>query len=267
MAIRGSFVCSIAKTASRTFPKWVVPSSLAILASLVLSGCPTAYVGIDTCLTCHDGRYAPDRTGVKESAHAEVGCEACHGPGYLHVRNGGRGGLFIGVPANNDFCSKCHEEAVSGFAQSRHGEDNLFSCDECHDVHRPDRTRVGFRNNDLCLQCHASQGFDSETAITDHTFHPVDPEGTGASRCTACHMVPLVRVDQSEGPHGHSFRTTPPIASNEAAAAGITPVPPNTCAGITGCHDGTVTTSLVFDVDDEGTNAWLQSMYEVIAGT
>jgi predicted CXXCH cytochrome family protein len=254
----------------RVSAKRAAAGLLAVLASFALPGCPggnAGYVGMDACLGCHDGRYAPDRTGVKENGHAEVGCEACHGPGYLHVRNGGRNGLFIGVPANYDFCAKCHEEDANGFAESKHGVEGLFSCDECHDVHAPERTRASFKNNDLCLQCHVLRGFVSEAAIASHTLHDVDPEGTGASRCTSCHMPPLGRVDQARGPHSHSLWPIPPIASNEAAAAGVTPVPPNSCSGAAGCHDGSVATAPVFDVDNPDDNAVLQLLYDSRHGT
>ena len=46
-------------------------------------------------------------------------------------------------------------------------------------------------DNSLCLRCHEAFGFATDEAISAHTHHSVDPAGSGASRCTACHMPPL----------------------------------------------------------------------------
>ena len=225
-------------------------------------------VGTLTCLACHDGQTAPDQRQFENSAHMAVGCEACHGPGYFHIRNGGRFGLFISKPDAQDyqFCGRCHQSEAAGFAQSGHAREKAASCLDCHDVHSANRTRSSYLDNALCLGCHAPRGFDTSAAIEEHTFHAVDPAGTGASRCSACHMPPLQRLDQAEGPHGHSMIPLAPITSNEAAAAGVTPTPPNSCAGIAGCHDGSVITAPVFDVDNIALNEGLQAMFEARYG-
>ncbi|MBI4559505.1 MAG: hypothetical protein HY706_18105 [Candidatus Hydrogenedentes bacterium] len=224
------------------------------------------------CLSCHDGRSAPNQLGFLVSAHRSIECEVCHGSGYLHVRNGGRGGLFITNPAKLSFpetyatCNTCHADTVVGFLASHHAVEQVVTCADCHDVHQPGGMQANPTDNTLCLQCHAELGFDSDAAISTHTFHPVDPAGTGASRCTACHLPPLQREDQADGPHDHTLLTIPPIRSNEAAAAGVTPIPPNSCSGITGCHDGTVPEAPVFDVDNLALNEILQSIYDARYG-
>lgn len=244
--------------------------SFALLCGL--TGCPggPGAVGTQVCLTCHNGRLAPDRSEFPLSAHAAIGCETCHGPGYLHVRNGGRGGLLIQVPESDDalygLCTQCHEREIEGHLESRHGASGALNCLDCHDVHSADRTISRHTNNSLCLTCHRQAGFATNAEIEEHTFHSVDPAGTGASRCTACHMVPLQRLDQAEGPHSHTMMPVPPIESNIAADAGVSPTPPNSCSGIAGCHDGTVLTSPVFDVDNPEHNEWLQIVYDARYG-
>jgi predicted CXXCH cytochrome family protein len=225
-------------------------------------------VGTTVCLTCHNGQLAPDRSAFKDSPHYDIGCEKCHGPGYWHVRNGGRSGLFINNLEHLNFeestnaCVQCHLEQKDGFLNSDHATKQAVRCVDCHDVHSAQWNRWNDKNNDLCLHCHASYGFDTNTEIESHTHHPVDPQVTGASRCTGCHMPPLQRDAQASGPHSHSFQPIPPIQSNEAAASGIQPAPPNSCSGIMGCHDGSVVTAPIFDVDNTQLNGLIQILYD-----
>jgi len=239
---------------------------LAAVVAIVLAGCEgPGYVGTDTCLRCHNGKLAPDKREYLKSAHAffEKGCEECHGPGALHVRNGGRYGLFI-KEAGMDVCAKCHEAEVSGFKDSLHFTQQDMDCFDCHDPHSKLETLRPFTDNQLCLQCHAYQGFATQADIEAHTFHSYDPTGTGASQCVLCHMVPGQREDQDAGLHFHSMKPVPPIESN---LAGTTPAPPNSCSGITGCHDGTVVTAPVFNVDVPQDNNTLQIIFDARYGS
>ena len=239
---------------------------LPLLASFALFGCPAGReVGNDVCLTCHNGLLAPDQSSFPMSAHHFLDCERCHGPGQAHVRNGGQGGLFIENPNRLPFdehyelCAACHATQLDGYLDSDHARKKAVRCTDCHDVHTPPVTRLSFIDNELCRACHE---FPSIEAISEHTFHSYNPTTTGASRCTNCHMPPLVRTDQPDGPHLHSMQPIPPIQSNLAMDAGIFPAPPNSCSGIMGCHDGTVITAPVFDVDDPEDNQLLQIIFE-----
>ncbi len=308
---------------------------LTVAGSSGIEGCAyspgrVGYVGNATCMGCHDGRSASDMRRFRDSAHAGVSCETCHGPGYDHVRVGGRGGLLIDNPAREPFaqqaevCTQCHQDTVRGYERTLHATAQAASCHDCHDVHRegglskakqgPVANRLeaiaetcsdchGVQtaqflesghaqagvatcvschdmhreemftadpvDNSLCLQCHGSRflGFHTEANIDFHTgdFHPVDPAQSGASRCTSCHMPPLEQEGQPDVPHDHTMAPFPPAATNELLGEGVFPVPPNSCAGIAGCHDPAVPGSgQPFDVNNPMDNTFLQELYETI---
>ena len=250
---------------------------LGLLICSGITGCKPlglGYVGTDTCLKCHNGQIAEDKQSFLTSPHAAAtSCEGCHGPGYFHVRNGGRYGLFANNRVNTrQVCDACHHAEVADYLKSAHaeeadkdGDEEDVSCASCHDPHTNAVTSRPFTDNQLCLQCHVYESdFTSEAIIQEHTFHAYDPAGTGASRCVACHMVPKQRANQSEGVFDHSMRPVPPIASNES---GITSAPPNSCSGVMGCHDGTVSTAPVFSVDDPQMNVTLQGIYDTRYGS
>lgn len=224
-------------------------ASLLSVCFFALAGCPaenTAFVGTQVCLQCHDGVLAPDRADFLDSRHFAVGvdCEACHGPGFAHVRAGGRNGVFIDSLRNvpnaeaHLVCARCHESPTDGFIQSGHFTRDILSCMDCHNVHSTELSMPQV-DNSLCLQCHQFIEFPNDDAVDFHTFdfHPVDPAGSGASRCSNCHMPQLEQRDPRGGPRSHSLFTVPPQATLEAAARGDFPVMPNSCAGVAGCHD------------------------------
>ncbi len=241
---------------------------LAGASSIGPSGCEPirgSYLGTEVCLACHDGRVASDHTSFRASMHNTVECEECHGPGLQHVHDGGPNGLYIDVPPTtftglSDFCAKCHAPEAADYAKGAHAESNV-TCLDCHDVHAAGEVRTSAKNNRLCLQCHKRE-FNSTEAIADHTWHSVDPAGIGTSRCTTCHMPPTQRIDQNLGQHRHSLIPLAPITSNDAAQAGVTPVPPNSCSGIVGCHDGPNIYLPHFDVDNPIHNTLLQAIFE-----
>ena len=266
----------------RFFPTWFLTTNpfrslhrtvFFLLSTTLFVGCnssPPGKVGTQACLGCHNGLTAQNRQNFLESPHfsAGVGCEDCHGGGITHVRYGGSLGLFIDNPARGDFgasyesCVKCHADTVGQFHNSVHGQREIASCQSCHTAHEAESLLLPATNNELCLSCHDVLGFATDAQITAHTFHPVDPEITGASRCIECHMNPTPRFDQESGGRSHDWVPREPIFSNLAAEAGMDPIPPNTCAGIMGCHDGSVSGAPIFDVDSPEINASLQNLFE-----
>ena len=145
---------------------------------------PTAHytdAGSEGCLRCHGG---DNMLVVMESAHGDqsnphapfaedqAGCEACHGPGSLHVsrsRGGagfpplarfGRGG--DPVPEQLQLCLGCHgedmgEHAGMEFRGSLH-DTGRMTCSSCHQVHTAENV-LASRDAQIenCSTCHASQ--------------------------------------------------------------------------------------------------------------
>ncbi len=97
------------------------------------------------------------------------------------------------------------------------------SCPDCHDSHSLALHREG---NELCLQCHQPEVYDTR----DHHFHQKIHEGkeSEGAKCVRCHMVerPYMVIDWRAD---HSFRLPRPDLSAEVGT-------PNACTQ-SGCHD------------------------------
>ncbi len=95
-------------------------------------------------------------------------------------------------------------------------------CSDCHDSHSATLIKTG---NDLCLQCHQREVYDS----SDHHFHKKTVEGrpSDGALCMKCHMPerPYMVVDWRAD---HSFRRPRPDLSAEIGT-------PNACTQA-GCH-------------------------------
>ena len=85
------------------------------------------------------------------------------------------------------------------------------TCSDCHDPHSMKLRQPG---NGVCMQCHATEKFDTEK----HHFHNA---GTKGALCAECHMSPrnYMVVDPR---HDHSFRIPRPDLSVELGT-------PNAC--------------------------------------
>jgi len=108
------------------------------------------------------------------------------------------------------------------FLQSKmHARD--VRCSDCHDSHSLKLVREG---NDLCLQCHEAQVYDSR----DHHFHAKIHEGqpSEGALCVKCHMVEQTYM-VIDWRADHSFRVPRP---DLAAEIGV----PSACSQV-GCHD------------------------------
>jgi tetratricopeptide (TPR) repeat protein len=96
------------------------------------------------------------------------------------------------------------------------------SCRDCHDSHS---LKLRFAGNELCLQCHQREVYDS----SDHHFHKkaVDGRPSDGALCVKCHMVerPYMVIDWRAD---HSLRLPRPDLSAEIGT-------PNACTQA-GCH-------------------------------
>jgi predicted CXXCH cytochrome family protein len=171
------------------------------------------FVGTESCATCHaevaqDFKYADHaNTVLARMDDLEIGaCEACHGPGSLHIEAGGGRGVHIINPGRNpEPCYQCHLEIKSAFTlQHRHPlREERLSCIDCHDPHGEDIFKskgmfVG-RENEVCAQCHQEQTrpfvFEHEAmrdgCITCHNPHGSINDKLLAERdsnlCLKCH--------------------------------------------------------------------------------
>ncbi len=97
------------------------------------------------------------------------------------------------------------------------------TCFNCHDSHSLKLHRDG---NDLCLQCHQGEVYDT----SEHHFHRKVYQGreSDGAKCVKCHMVerPFMVIDWRAD---HSFRVPRPDLT---AKIGV----PNACTQA-GCHD------------------------------
>jgi hypothetical protein len=159
------------------------------------------------CLRCHvtggldlansSGQSQDGRPGIEGTwKEAGVQCEACHGPGAVHVGDPTGGHLI--VDGSSDGCASCHAnpdpqmqlavedgyligyQQVGELAASPHAE---LACSVCHDPHVstlyvPER---GIRND--CLTCHPDQnmaGHDGSIFIQGDYVETLS--------CVSCHM-------------------------------------------------------------------------------
>lgn len=151
------------------------------------------YVGTETCATCHEKEYKE----YKASTHARIeveaegiegvanGCEMCHGPGSIHVDNGGGKGNFIINPSKNpETCFKCHTDKRMQFNLPHHHPvlEGKMSCADCHKPHseevRPWSATSLEDINETCFKCHK----DKQGPFAWE--HEALREG-----CTTCHSV------------------------------------------------------------------------------
>ncbi len=154
-------------------------------------------------------------------------------------------------------------------------EFHQVTCYECHDVHNSEKHHMVTEvveedstggelliatdndNNTLCLSCHATHGdfadipkewvadYDNRVneigaIVSQHTRHPYDPTGTGASRCSKCHMPKVSKSAVAYDIHTHTFDPIPPQKTKIYNM-------PNSCA--VSCHMKDNTFGIDFSTD------------------
>jgi DmsE family decaheme c-type cytochrome len=174
-------------------------SSAALPQSSDNTDIPYSTTGADMCLACHRSNQLV--LAIFKTKHAvpsdprgpfgdgQLQCEACHGPGGLHIGEGGNEVLVTGfgsdsvatVEIQNSMCLGCHMANV-GFAW--HGgphDDNEVRCADCHQIHTADDAVLSTSTQaEKCYDCHAFRKSDSLKAYS----HPLRE---GKMACTSCH--------------------------------------------------------------------------------
>jgi predicted CXXCH cytochrome family protein len=152
------------------------------------------YVGMDQCAICHEKEVKNfkltqhSRIQLREPEEKDevtnLGCEACHGAGSLHVEAGGGKGKFIISGQNPEGCFQCHLDKKAEFSLQYHHplKEGRMNCTACHNPHGDDINKPAgaliTRANETCAQCHREQA-------RPHVFeHEALREG-----CVACHNV------------------------------------------------------------------------------
>ncbi|PIQ87021.1 MAG: hypothetical protein COV74_02430 [Candidatus Omnitrophica bacterium CG11_big_fil_rev_8_21_14_0_20_45_26] len=149
---------------------------------------------METCEACHEKEVKE----FKLSTHARIsipgenyevqGCEMCHGPGSLHVDQGGGEGKMdkhiINPAKDPTICFACHTDKRAEFNLPYHHPvlEGKMSCSDCHDAHgqevRPWSATTIDDVNEACFKCHK----DQEGPFVFE--HEALREG-----CTSCHQV------------------------------------------------------------------------------
>lgn len=163
------------------------------------------------CFVCHTtgpepldangGQRQGNRPGIGGTwAEDAVQCEACHGPGSLHLPNPAAGNIL--VDSTSATCARCHVNpndptgdgvaAQDGFILGTQQVRELaaspmasFSCIVCHDPHASARYDPvhGIRNP--CLVCHVGQNMALHAGRVFAAGDYVE-----ALTCESCHMPP-----------------------------------------------------------------------------
>lgn len=150
------------------------------------------------------GMRQDNRPGVGGTwFEAGVQCEACHGPGSLHVPNPPAGNINLGT----DACSRCHANAdepgtiavADGLILSMQQSDEVaasphagFACTICHNPHASATTApdTGLRNR--CQNCHSDYNMAVHEGVV---FTRGDYSETVS--CESCHMPFAVKETSS----------------------------------------------------------------------
>ncbi|MEO6995720.1 MAG: cytochrome c3 family protein [Lacunisphaera sp.] len=175
------------------------------------------FAGSKSCVECH----ANQTSHFASSTHARValadpklgdtGCEACHGPGSIHVKSGGARGTIVNPGKSPEACFACHLEKRGEFSlpNTHPVLAGQMSCVDCHDVHTGDaiqgRGASMESQNDTCTKCHTQQKgpfvFEhaamKEGCVSCHSPHgSVNQKmlvARDANLCLRCHLEsPLI---------------------------------------------------------------------------
>lgn len=220
----------------------VLIAALALCASaFAATNAPALPEGDQQCLSCH-GQEGLAKTldngdtlalavpgdAFARSAHAPLGCAACHSdvdakdhPGKARKAASKRA-LSIAL---NESCSGCHQEITEAHNKSLHGQARDKGgtlpaplCSTCHKVHELGPVVAGVKPRDPCLTCHAAAA-THEKWLTNARKH------LEVVACSACHSPGAQRkVDlRLQEASGAEFIATAALKERTAAfdAAGL----------------------------------------------
>lgn len=207
------------------------------------------FAGDKSCVECHANisRKFPASPHGRlrlegQEAVGQTGCEACHGPGSLHVAGGGGRGKSIVNPGKSPgACFECHRSVEGEFHLPQHHPlpEAKMNCAQCHDPHGSDILKAGgglamARLNETCAPCHRAQ---TRPFVFEHQALK---EG-----CTVCHNSHgsvnaklLVQRDSNLCLRCHAQSAGPGAGSNQLYIGNVNHTPfirLGTCWS-SGCH-------------------------------
>jgi len=150
-----------------------------------------SYVGNDRCLECHEEigsdfkKNIHNRLADFEVGRLVKGCEACHGPGSLHLENAeDEKAIFRYKKLSTDevaeLCMSCHREQTIAWAGSAHSSHDA-GCLNCHKMHQsPEKKLLRTGEMDVCYACHR----EKQAQMSFPSHHPIRE---GKMKCSGCH--------------------------------------------------------------------------------
>lgn len=188
------------------------------------------YVGSKQCADCHDTETSHFATATHaklafgDPKVGSTGCEACHGPGSLHVKAGGGRGTIINPRKSPEACFQCHVDKRGQFSLPNTHQvlTGKMSCADCHDPHAGPAIRgTGAAieaENETCTKCHTEQKgpfIFKHNAMKEGCVACHNPHGSvnqkmlvarDANLCLRCHLEVSTGGKLNAGGEDHRSR-------------------------------------------------------------
>jgi predicted CXXCH cytochrome family protein len=172
-----------------------------------------SYVGSKQCAECHADQTAHfvgsthAKVGIADPKLGETSCEACHGPGSLHVKAGGSKTTIINPKKSAESCFQCHLDKRGQFSlpNSHPIMSGKVTCVDCHNVHEGNAVRGTGADmesqNETCTKCHTAQRgpfMYEHSAMREGCTACHNPHGSvnakmlvarDANLCNTCHLL------------------------------------------------------------------------------
>jgi len=155
-------------------------------ASVEQPAAPAGFVGMDTCVACHEEVV----NAFKATPHmsSAQGCEGCHGPGQQHAENAGdktkiRVFKGLGSVESSAVCMDCHNKGNQKHWLGSTHDSRQIACTQCHNPHPKGAVQKALLKQPqmkLCTGCHLQK--KAQLVRPGHM-----PLREGKMECTSCH--------------------------------------------------------------------------------